>query len=70
MPKIWLNFPYGTEGRITSGCSIRLSSKAAASEEPKCTLRYVETLSDARTQLADFFSILLGLPEDIQIERG
>ncbi len=26
-------------------------------------LRYVESLSDARTLLADFFSILLGLTE-------
>ncbi|MCG3774606.1 MAG: hypothetical protein JW395_1429 [Nitrospira sp.] len=36
------------------------SSKAAASEEARRTLRYVEPLSDARTPLADFFSILLG----------
>ena len=34
-------------------------SKAVASEEAKRTLRYVEPLSDARTPLADFFSILL-----------
>ena len=34
-------------------------SKAAASEEARRTLRYVEPLSDARTKLADFFSILL-----------
>jgi hypothetical protein len=34
-------------------------SKAAASEEARRTLRYVEPLSDARTPLADFFSILL-----------
>ena len=34
-------------------------SKAAASEEARRTLRYVELLSDARTMLADFFSILL-----------
>ena len=46
--------------RITSGCSKRLSSKATASEEARRTLRYVEPLSDARTPLADFFSILLG----------
>ena len=37
-----------------------LSSKAAASEEARRTLRYVEPLSEARTLLADFFSILLG----------
>ena len=34
-------------------------SKAAASEEARRTLRYVEPLSEARTKLADFFSILL-----------
>src|SRR5215510_4791403 len=33
-------------------------SKAAASEEARSMLRYVELLSDARTKLADFFSIL------------
>ena len=33
---------------------------AAASEEARRTLRYVEPLSDARTPLEDFFSILLG----------
>jgi hypothetical protein len=45
---------------IFAGCSKRLFSKAAASEEARRTLRYVEPLSDARTPLADFFSILLG----------
>ena len=47
-----------------AGCSKRPSSKAAASEEARRTLRYVEPLSAARTPLADFFSILLdlGLP--------
>jgi hypothetical protein len=35
--------------------------KAAASEEARRTLRYVEPLSEARTKLADFFSIL---PQD------
>ena len=35
------------------------SSKAAASEEVRRTLRYVEPLSEARTKLAAFFSILL-----------
>ena len=34
-------------------------SKAAASEVARRTLRYVELLSDARTMLAGFFSILL-----------
>lgn len=46
--------------RITEGCSKRLSSKAAASEEARRTLRYVESLSEARTPLAGFFSIRLG----------
>jgi hypothetical protein len=46
-------------GDTPAGSSKRLSSKAAASEEVRRTLRYVELLSDARTQLADFFSILL-----------
>ncbi len=41
-----------------AGCSKRPSSKAAASEEARRTLRYVESLNDARTMLADFFSIL------------
>jgi len=36
------------------------ANKAAASEETRRTLRYVEPLSDARTPLADFLSILLG----------
>ena len=40
-------------------CSKRPFSKAAASEEARRTLRYDEPLSDARTMLADFFSILL-----------
>jgi len=49
----------GTKATITLGCSKRLSSKAATSEEARRTLRYVEPLSDVRTPLADFFSILL-----------
>ena len=36
---------------------------AATSEEARRTLRYVELLSEARTKLADFFSILLGRDE-------
>ena len=43
----------------SAGCSKRPSSEAAASEEARRTLRYVEPLSDARTKLADFFNILL-----------
>ena len=46
-----------------TGCSKRPSSKAAASEKARRTLRYVEPLSDARTPLADFFSILLVVME-------
>ena len=43
-----------------TGCSKSLSSKAAASEEPEAyPLGYVKDLSDVRTKLADFFSILL-----------
>ena len=49
-----------TTGEPCTGCSKRPFSKAAASEEARRTLRYVEPLSDARTPLADFFSILLG----------
>ena len=37
----------------------RSAGKAAANEEVRRTLRYVESLSDARTPLADFFSPLL-----------
>ena len=40
-------------------CSKSPSSKAAASEEARRTLRYVEPLSEVRTPLADFFSSLL-----------
>ena len=50
----------GTTGKHHAGCSKRLSSKAAASEEARRTLRYVEPLSDARTKVAGFFSVLLG----------
>ncbi|HSQ91459.1 MAG TPA: hypothetical protein VLM19_04720, partial [Nitrospiraceae bacterium] len=42
-----------------AGCSKRPSSKAAASEEARRTPLYVESLSEVRTPLADFFSILL-----------
>ena len=37
----------------------KVISKAAVSEEGRRTLRYVEPLSEARTKLAAFFSILL-----------
>jgi len=47
------------ENASPTGCSKRPSSKAAASEDPEAyPLGYVEDLSDARTPLADFFSIL------------
>src|SRR6185437_1576428 len=64
---------------MLSGCSKRLliapaqsrraetrlsTGKAAASEAARHTPRYVEPLSDARTPLADFFSILLEHPFD------
>jgi len=46
--------------RTPPGCSKRPSSKAAASEEVKpYFMPYVESLSDARTPLADFFNSLL-----------
>jgi hypothetical protein len=48
-----------TAHHISAGCSKRPSRKAAASEEARRTLRYVESLSDARTMLAGFWSILL-----------
>jgi hypothetical protein len=52
-----------SRGEDPVGYSKRLPSKAAASEAASRTLRYVEPLSDARTPLADFFSILLCLLE-------
>ena len=54
--------------RTPAGRSKRPSSKAAASEEARRTLRYVEPLSDARTPLADFFSILL--IQKLSIDNG
>jgi hypothetical protein len=48
-----------TEG--SAGCSKRPSGKAAASEEARRKLRYVEPLSDARTPLMDFFNTLIGV---------
>ena len=50
----------GAVGLYTSECSKRPSSKAAAREGARRTRRYVERLSDMRTPLEDFFSILLG----------
>ena len=58
-------------GEHRAGCSKRPSSKAAASEEARRTLRYVEPLSAARTKLADFFSILLTERETVmEREQG
>ena len=54
---------FRTTGEPRAGCSKRPSSEAAASEEARRALRYVESLSDAKTKLADFFSILLGRNE-------
>ena len=45
---------------LSAGCSKRPFSKAATSEDARRALRHVELLSEARTKLADFFSILLG----------
>jgi hypothetical protein len=48
---------------VPAGCSKSPSSKAAASEDPEAyPLGYVEDLNDARTLLADFFSILPNQP--------
>jgi hypothetical protein len=57
----------GTTGECHEGCSKRPFSKAAVSEEAKRTLRYVEPLSDTRTTLAGFFSILLIAYPDEQV---
>ena len=52
--------PCASRASIPTGCSKRLFSKAAASEDPEAyPLGYVEDLNDARTLLADFFSIML-----------
>ena len=51
----------GTTGAYHIGSSNRPFSKAAASEEARGTRRYVGSLTDARTTLTDFFSILLVL---------
>src|SRR5437667_181108 len=52
-------------GDVPALSAKRPSSKAAASEEARRTLRYVEPLSEARTPLADFFSILLEESGDV-----
>jgi hypothetical protein len=49
------------ELNLPAGCSKKPFGKAAASEGANRTLpTYVEPLSDARTQPAAFFNILLG----------
>ena len=47
----------------------RSAGKATASEEARRTLRYVEPLSEARTLLADFFSVLLEERYDFALQR-
>jgi hypothetical protein len=46
-------------GEYPAGCSKSSSGEAAASEAARRMLQYIEPLIDARTKLADFFSILL-----------
>ena len=61
----------GTTGEHQAGCSKRPSSKATADESTVCVpLRYVEDAFEARTQLADFFSILLQAHDQLQQERA
>ncbi len=62
----WIRTSVAT-GECHEGCSKRPFSKAAVSEEARRTLRYVEPLSDARTPLAGFFSILLIACPDEQV---
>jgi len=59
-----------TAEEYRAGCSNRPSSKAAASEEARRTLRYVELLSEARTKLADCFSILLQRRRGFSGDKG
>src|SRR6476620_11178868 len=61
MKEIWINLYLRADPGILSGYSKGLPSKAAASEKARRTFRYVDALSDARTPLAGFFSILLML---------
>jgi hypothetical protein len=45
---------------MSSGCSKRLSSKAAGESKPESYPQgYVENFDEPRTKLGDFFSILL-----------
>jgi hypothetical protein len=54
------------ENSVQTGCSKRLSSKAAASEGPEAyPLGYAEALKDARTTLVGFFNILLIFPDPV-----
>ena len=57
-------------GQILRPGTRLIPSKAAVCEEVRRTLRYGESLSAARTPLANFFSILLGHPvgeKDIEL---
>ncbi len=58
-PRLSVKFPCGTRATMALGRSTRPSSKTAASEEVRRTLRYIEPLSDARPPLADFFNVRL-----------
>ena len=69
----------GILARTTTGCSKRPSSKAAADESTGGVAPgYVEDAFEARTQLADFFSVLLHrfcaeqqqLPLHIRMDRA
>ena len=57
-----------TSGTHHAGCSTKPSSKATASEEAQCTLRYIVPLGAARTPLAVFFSILLVQKHNDQVK--
>jgi len=48
----------GWATEVGAGCSKRFPSAAAASAEARRTLRYVESLSDARTKLEAVFNTL------------
>ncbi len=74
--------PAGWSKPVLSFAEGRPSSEAVASEEAKAySVRYVEPPSAARTKLADFFNILLGLlwnpaaleptpPKSLQLRRS
>ena len=61
-----MNLSYDAAVKIVSGCSRRLSSKAAASEEARRTLLDGEPRREARTTLANSFSRLLVVEDDVE----